>query len=85
MNQTFFNFAMTYRDPHKEDGLTRFANQVDMDIGFPRDHSNYYELADYVETSGEYLDLIDSFDEMYQIYQEKKEQSNKIISRNEEF
>ncbi|UJF14792.1 YozE family protein [Jeotgalibaca sp. MA1X17-3] len=84
MDQTFFNFAMNYRDPHKTDGITRFANQLDKDIGFPRDHSNYHDLADYLEISGEYLNLIEYFDELYEVYQERKEQSEKIISRKEE-
>lgn len=84
MDQTFYNFAMNYRDPHKKDGLTQFANQLDKDTGFPRDHSHYHELADYLETSGDYLELIEYFDEMYQIYQERKEQAEKTTMRNEE-
>lgn len=84
MDQTFYNFTMTYRDPHKQDGLTRFANQVDQDTGFPRGNSDYYDLADYLELSGEYSELIAYFDEMYQIYQERKQQADKTTIRKEE-
>ena len=72
MDQQFFQFAMTFRDPHKQDSLTRFANLLEKDSGFPRNHSDYYVLADYLELGGDYSDHIAAFDEMYQLYQERK-------------
>ena len=49
LDQQFFQFAMTYRDPYKKDALTAFANLLEADSGFPRSHSNYADLADYLE------------------------------------
>ena len=84
MDQQFFQFAMTFRDPYKKDSLTHFANKLEEDSGFPRNHSDYYELADYLELSGEYTNHISAFDEMYQLYKERKEQANKTIMKSEE-
>lgn len=84
LDQQFFQFAMTFRDPYKKDTLTDFANQLEDDYGFPRNHSNYADLADYLELSGEYASYMDTFDEMYQLFQERKEQANKITMKSEE-
>lgn len=84
MDQHFFQFAMTYRDPYKNDSLTKFANHLENDSSFPRNHSDYYQLADYLELSGEYSDHMADFDEMYQLFRERKQQANKIISKSEE-
>lgn len=77
MDQSFYNFAMTYRDPLKKDGLTQLANKIGQDVGFPRTTSQFYELADYLELSGDYSEHIANFDELYRIYQERKEQAQK--------
>ena len=84
LDQQFFQFAMTYRDPYKQDALTAFANLLEADSGFPRSHSNYADLADYLELSGEYTEFMDTFDEMYQEYIERKEQANKTTTKSEE-
>lgn len=78
MDQQFYQFAMTFRDPYKKDSLVAFANKLDHDNGFPRNHSDYYVLADYLELSGDYSDHIAAFDEMYEQFREKKEQANKL-------
>lgn len=84
MDQSFYNFVLTYRDPIKKDSHTRFANQVGKDVGFPRTTSDYYDLADYLELSGEYSEHISDFDELYRIYQERTEQAARTLQRDEE-
>lgn len=84
MDQHFYQFAMTFRDPHKRDSLTQFANRLEEDNGFPRNDSDYYQLADYLELSGEYSSHMADFDEMYQLFQERKEQANKITMKSED-
>lgn len=84
MDQQFYQFAMTFRDEYKKDSLTQFANKLDKDTGFPRNHSDYYNLADYLELSGEYSEHMDDFDEMYSQFKEKKEQAHKILRKGEE-
>lgn len=84
MDQSFYNFVLTYRDPIKKDGLTLFANQVGEDVGFPRTTSDYYDLADYLELSGEYSEHISHFDEIYRVYQERQEQAAKTMQRDED-
>lgn len=73
MDLQFYQFAMTFRDPYKTDTLTKLANRLDKDTGFPRNHSDYYVLSDYLELSGEYEAHLDDFDEMYQLYKERKQ------------
>ncbi|MGO4960796.1 YozE family protein [Jeotgalibaca porci] len=84
MDQQFYQYAMTFRDPYKKDPLVAFANKLDNDTGFPRNHSDYYILADYLELSGEYSEHMADFDEMYNQFREKKHQANKILRRGEE-
>lgn len=84
MDQQFYQFAMTFRDPYKKDPLVAFANKLDKDLGFPRNHSDYYVLADYLELSGDYSEHIANFDDMFDQFKERKEQANKTLRRGEE-
>lgn len=84
MDQQFYQFAMTFRDPYKKDPLVAFANKLDKDLGFPRNHSDYYVLADYLELSGDYSEHMANFDDMFDQFKERKEQANKTLRRGEE-
>lgn len=84
MDLHFYQFVMTFRDPYKQDSVTMFANRLENDSGFPRNHSDYYELADYLELSGEYAAHLSDFDELYQLFQERKDQASKITMKSEE-
>lgn len=84
MDQQFYQFAMTFRDRLKKDSMVQFANKLDKDMGFPRNHSDYYILADYLELSEEYAEHMADFDEMYELFKERKQQANKILRKSGE-
>ncbi|OUL09526.1 YozE family protein [Trichococcus shcherbakoviae] len=71
MKQSFYLFILTYRDPYKKDDKTAFANRVSEDIGFPKQMTDYHELADYLELSGEYTEFMSVFDELFDVYVER--------------
>ncbi|CZQ81620.1 YozE family protein [Trichococcus ilyis] len=71
MRQSFYLFILTYKDPYKKDSKTAFANRVADDIAFPKQSTDYHELADYLELSGEYTEFMSVFDDLFETYVER--------------
>lgn len=71
MRQSFYLFILTYKDPYKKDAQTKFANHVAEDLSFPKQSTDYHELADYLELSGEYVPYMAVFDELFEVYKER--------------
>ncbi|ANZ99969.1 YozE family protein [Carnobacterium divergens] len=73
MRQSFFHFLMTERDPHKNDEVTKFANDVYLDVSFPKQSENYQEISDYLEFYGDYLSSMSVFDNAWERYLERNQ------------
>lgn len=69
---------MKYRQPTVKDELTHFANHVFRDLEFPIHSDNYYEISEYLELNGDYLQSMIVFDKAWELYIEtEKNQKNK--------
>lgn len=71
MRRSFYHYLMTERDPHKKDAVTLFANEVYLDVGFPKQSENYQEISQYLELNGDYLPEMTIFDVAWERYIEK--------------
>lgn len=68
MAKTFYHFLIRYRQPKPVDDLTRFANEVYLDHGFPKQSTDYHEISSYLELNGDYLSSMSIFDEAWELY-----------------
>ncbi|MGX7419280.1 YozE family protein [Carnobacterium gallinarum] len=71
MRQSFYQFLMTERNPHKREGISQFANDAFLDTGFPKQSENYHDISHYLEMNGDYLSSMRIFDEAWERYIEK--------------
>lgn len=71
MTEPFYRFLMTLRDPHNHSELANFAQNAFFDHSFPKQSTDYHELAEYLELNGSYLPSMTIFDEAYALYEEK--------------
>jgi uncharacterized protein YozE (UPF0346 family) len=71
MSDSFYRFLMTQRNPNDHGEVATFAQNAFLDHGFPKQSTDYHELADYLELNGSYLPNMDVFDEAFRLYQEQ--------------
>lgn len=68
MKRSFYHYLLTLRGPKNTDPITKLANDMSVDIQFPKQSDNYTEISDYLELNTSYLDNMDIFDEAWEKY-----------------
>ncbi len=69
MKQSFYHYLMTKRSPKNND-VSHFAEEVFLDVAFPKQAQDYETLSHYLEFHVDYLNNMDIFDRLYEEYQE---------------
>lgn len=71
MVQPYFQFIRRFQDEASRKPLARLANLINTDLAFPKQADNFQEISEYMETSSVYSQLMSTFDESWQLYQEQ--------------
>lgn len=67
--KTFYQFVLTYRGAHNEQGA--FAEAVFHDLSFPKSSMDFHELSAYIEMQADSAMSTYVFDEIWEEYREK--------------
>ncbi len=70
MRRSFYHYLLTLRGPNIADPVTKLANDVGIDIQFPKQSQNYHDISNYLELSTDYLTSMDIFDKAWDKYVE---------------
>ncbi|MDY0405750.1 YozE family protein [Virgibacillus sp. 179-BFC.A HS] len=70
--RTFYQFMMTYRGKKHPDDESRLADWMFYEPDFPKHSTSYNEISDYMEAYSPFPDALRVFDEMWQVYEDKK-------------
>ncbi|MGX7059161.1 YozE family protein [Vagococcus humatus] len=70
MRRSFYQYMATLRGPNRQDPLTHLANELDQDLGFPKQSQDYEEISHYLEDNAYYVTNMDLFDQAWELYQE---------------
>lgn len=70
MTTSFYFYMQRYNHPHANDPVSRLANAITADTTFPKHEVSYDVIANYMEMSSLYQNLMLTFDEMWQKYQQ---------------
>ncbi len=70
MTKSFFHFLLKFRASKPNDEIANFANSAYEDHDFPKHSKDYYELTNYLELNGDYLNSMSIFDEVWDLYQQ---------------
>ena len=68
MKRSFYHYLLTLRGPKIFDPVTKLANDISLDIQFPKQSESYTEISDYLELNTSYLDTMDIFDVAWEKY-----------------
>lgn len=71
MKKSFYHFVITFRGGDMTDPKTRFAENVFLDHSFPKQSCDFNELSSYIETLGDTEYSASTFDELWQLYEER--------------
>lgn len=71
MKRSFYQFVLSFRGGNVEDPKTRFAEKVFYDHSFPKQSTSFNELSSYVETIADEDLSTYTFDELWQLYEER--------------
>ncbi|WP_155285836.1 YozE family protein [Lacticaseibacillus zhaodongensis] len=76
MNEPFYRYLMTLRNPNDHGEVANFAQNAFLDHAFPKQSYDYHELANYLELNGSYLPNMDVFDQAFQMYRDARGDQN---------
>jgi uncharacterized protein YozE (UPF0346 family) len=69
--KSFYHFLLKFRASTKaNDEIAEFANAAYEDHSFPKHSTDYYELTNYLELNGLYLQSMSTFDRVWEIYKQ---------------
>lgn len=68
MRPTFYEYITRFVDYDANDPVSRLANRIHSDIGFPKRSNNFEEISTYLESSSDYSKLLVIFDDAWQTY-----------------
>lgn len=68
MKPTFYEYIRRYVDYDAKDPMSRLANAVHKDIGFPKQSRDFDEVSTYLEQSIDYTKLLVIFDDAWHNY-----------------
>lgn len=71
MVQPYFQFIRRFQEEASRKPLARLANLITSDLAFPKQADNFQEISEYLETSSDYSQLLATFDESWQKYQDQ--------------
>lgn len=69
MQPTFYQFITRFVDYDAKDPMSRLANAIHKDIGFPKQSCEFDEISRHMEQSEHYSKLLVIFDDAWQKYQ----------------
>lgn len=65
---SFYTFIKRFVDFDADDPMSRLANVVSKDIGFPKQSQDFHEVSSYMEHSEQYSRLMTVFDDAWLKY-----------------
>ncbi|MRI80434.1 YozE family protein [Fundicoccus ignavus] len=68
MKPTFYEYIRRFVDYDANDPMSRLANAVHKDQGFPKQSKDFDELSTYLENSTDYTKLLVIFDDAWHNY-----------------
>lgn len=68
MRRTFYHYMMTHRT--RNDAIGQLAEEMFLDIAFPKDATDYHEISNYLELSVDYFVDFQLIDYLWQDYLE---------------
>lgn len=69
MEISFYEYMMRHVNHDAKDPLSRLANTIHGDLGFPKQSKDFKEITTYLEGSLDYGKLLVVFDDAWQSYQ----------------
>ncbi|WP_124057353.1 YozE family protein [Vaginisenegalia massiliensis] len=69
MQQTYYQFISRFVDYDADDPMSRLANAIHQDIGFPKQSEDFDEISRYLEHNSRYGKLLMIFDDSWHQYQ----------------
>jgi uncharacterized protein YozE (UPF0346 family) len=73
MRKSFYHYMLRYRNEKGKDDLSKLANNMYLDHGFPKNIFDYHEISTYLEFNGHYLETMVIFDHAWELYQNDQE------------
>ncbi len=68
---TFYQFLLTFRGRKQPNDQSRLADWCFHDHDFPKQSTDYDELSSYLEYNSPFPNALQTFDELWEIYQLK--------------
>ena len=69
MGKSFYDYIVRSVDYHAKDPMSRLANAIHQDQGFPKRSENFNEVSSYMENSPHYTRLLTILDDAWQKYE----------------
>lgn len=73
MRKSFYHYMLRYRNEKEKDAISKLANHMYLDHGFPKSSTDYHEVSTYLELNGHYVDNMSIFDEAWDHYKNDQE------------
>ena len=70
--RSFYHFLMTYRGKLKPNDESRLADWAYKSFDFPKHSADYDEISKYLETNSPFPGALTVFDELWEVYKDKK-------------
>ncbi|HLS35763.1 MAG TPA: YozE family protein [Bacillota bacterium] len=70
--KTFYEFMLTFRGKVIADEQSKLAEWVFHDHSFPKHSTDYDEISDYLEWNSPFVNALNVFDELWEVYEEKE-------------
>lgn len=68
MKRSFYHYVETYRGKLIQTDESELAENIFMDLQFPKQSKNYDEISHYLETNAYYIPNMDIFDTLWELY-----------------
>ncbi|MFT4414077.1 YozE family protein [Fredinandcohnia humi] len=72
MGKSFYHYIVKFRNEKAKDEISKFANDIYEDHGFPKYSKDYHDISSYLELNGDFLTSMSIFDRAWELYVEDK-------------
>ncbi|MBD3948296.1 hypothetical protein I4Q36_05915 [Tuanshanicoccus lijuaniae] len=69
MSLSFYQYIQKFTNHEANDPMSRLANAIHKDHGFPKHTTDFEKITEYMESSSHYTKLLSIFDEAWSKYQ----------------
>lgn len=70
MKRSFYHYVETFRGKLVQTDESQLADNIFMDLQFPKQSKSYDEISHYLETNAYYIPNMDIFDNLWEHYVE---------------